>query len=91
MVSEFKKKLFEMPRGDTYKLATSIHPKQEQPSPNSQEFFTAVGEVYYKLSEAKICSFFAEFLLRHAGRVSLLSKVSQNIFSVQLTLYSLLI
>ncbi|XP_046856885.1 sister chromatid cohesion protein DCC1-like isoform X2 [Xenia sp. Carnegie-2017] len=36
--------------------------------PLSMETDEAVGEVYYKLSEAKICSFFAEFLLRPAGR-----------------------
>jgi hypothetical protein len=35
-------------------------------------FCTDNGETYYKLSEAKVCVFFAEFLLRPAGRVGIL-------------------
>ena len=35
-------------------------------------FFTDSEETYYKLSEAKICRFYAEFLLRPAGRVGIL-------------------
>ena len=32
---------------------------------------TEDGETYYRLSEAKICTFYAEFLLRPSGRVGI--------------------
>ena len=35
-------------------------------------FYTDNEETYYKLSEAKVCTFYAEFLLRPAGRVGIL-------------------